>query len=100
MTNYSDYDEVKQNLPRLAELPFDSDRKLMSTLHCIDGQYVMYTKGALDVILDRTTILTDEEKQDIREANFSLSDQGLRVLAFARKNIGENRASVPAPVLC
>ncbi len=91
MTNYSDYDEVKQNLPRLAELPFDSDRKLMSTLHCIDGQYVMYTKGALDVILDRTTILTDEEKQDIREANFSLSDQGLRVLAFARKNIGENR---------
>ena len=72
MTNYSDYDEVKQNLPRLAELPFDSDRKLMSTLHCIDGQYVMYTKGALDVILDRTTILTDEEKQDIREANFSL----------------------------
>ena len=91
MANHSDYGAVKEALPRLAELPFDSDRKLMSTLHCIDGQYVMYTKGALDVILDRTTILTNEEKQDIREANFSLSDQGLRVLAFARKVIGENR---------
>ena len=91
MANHDDYETVKAELTRLAELPFDSDRKLMSTLHCIDGQYVMYTKGALDVILDRAIDLTEQEKQEIREANFSLSDQGLRVLAFARRTIGQQR---------
>ena len=44
-----------------------------------------YTKGALDVILDRAPSLTEEQKQEIRDANFDLSNQGLRVLAFARK---------------
>ncbi|MGF6376976.1 Ca2+-transporting ATPase [Clostridiales Family XIII bacterium PM5-7] len=88
---YTDYDALTAGLPRLAELPFDSDRKLMSTLHYTNGQYTMYTKGALDVLLDRTANLTDVEKNDIREMNFDFSDQGLRVLAFARKLIGEER---------
>ena len=48
----------------------------MSTLHQIDGQYIMYTKGALDVILDRAPSLTEEQKQEIRDANFDLSNQG------------------------
>ena len=80
-----DYTAAKASLPRLSELPFDSDRKLMTTLHAIDGQYVAYTKGALDVILSRTKDLTDDDKEQIRQKNFDLSDQGLRVLAFARK---------------
>lgn len=91
MTQFDDYDTVKKDLPRLSELPFDSDRKLMSTLHHIDGEYVMYTKGALDVILDRTEGLSEEEKETIRKTNFEFSNQGLRVLAFARRIIGEER---------
>ncbi|MFQ9892805.1 MAG: cation-translocating P-type ATPase [Emergencia sp.] len=86
-----DYHAIKDTLPRLSELPFDSDRKLMSTLHQIEGQYIMYTKGALDVILDRTAGLSDSEKEQIRQTNFELSDQGLRVLAFARKVIDKER---------
>lgn len=91
MTQFDDYDTVKKDLPRLSELPFDSDRKLMSTLHHIDGEYVMYTKGALDVILDRTEGLSEEEKEAVRKTNFEFSNQGLRVLAFARKSIGAER---------
>lgn len=80
-----DYGKIKADLPRLSELPFDSDRKLMSTLHHIDGKYVMYTKGALDVILERTSNLSEERKAEIRCQNFDMSNQGLRVLAFTRK---------------
>lgn len=79
---------------RLEEIPFDSDRKLMSTLHLIDGQYIMYTKGAFDVLLDRASHMatasgiapmTNEDKKAIDAANQSLSENGLRVLAFAYK---------------
>ncbi len=91
MTKHDDYEKVKADLPRLSELPFDSDRKLMSTLHNIDGQYIMYTKGALDVILDRTASLSEEEKESIRQSNFDLSNQGLRVLAFARKTMASDK---------
>ncbi|MDY2959588.1 MAG: cation-translocating P-type ATPase [Hornefia sp.] len=84
--NHDDYEYVKKNFPRLGEVPFDSDRKLMSTLHPIEGgKYVMYTKGALDVILSRTDNLSEEEKESIKDENFRLSDDGLRVLAFAQK---------------
>ncbi len=85
MNHFNDYEQVKASLPRLSELPFDSDRKLMSTLHKINGSYVMYTKGALDVILQRTANLSESEKEEIRRTNLELSAQGLRVLAFARR---------------
>ena len=80
-----DYEQTRTQFPRLAELPFDSDRKLMSTLHHIDGRYIIYTKGALDVILNRTVNLSEADKEEIRQTNFELSNQGLRVLAFARR---------------
>ena len=87
--------------PRLAEVPFDSDRKLMSTLHQIKGQYVMFTKGALDVIIARASNLTDDEKEEIREKNMELAGSGLRVLGFARKvmpsNIAESDEDLNAP---
>lgn len=84
----------RQAHKRLGEIPFDSDRKLMSTLHDLHGELELFTKGAFDVLLDRTThILTDngprplteEDKTLIVQTNHNLSDNGLRVLAFAYK---------------
>ncbi|MGX7025245.1 cation-translocating P-type ATPase [Vagococcus hydrophili] len=102
--DYSDtlnhsYREVRQNHPRLQELPFDSDRKLMSTLHLIDGEHLLLTKGGPDVLLGRSSkILLDNEvvplTEDIlakiQEQNEAFSNRALRVLAFAYKPL-ENR---------
>ena len=48
-----DPEKVRADIKRISEIPFDSDRKLMSTLHNIDGRNIMYTKGAVDVLIDR-----------------------------------------------
>ncbi|MGL5352757.1 MAG: cation-translocating P-type ATPase, partial [Clostridium sp.] len=85
---------VRGDFKRLAELPFDSDRKLMSTLHHFDDKYLMFTKGAFDVLLDRLKFIktsegvraiTYDDKQNIINTNRQLSQNGLRVLAFAYK---------------
>ncbi len=82
--------------PRLAELPFDSDRKLMTTVHEIDGKYFVYTKGAVDELLKRCDnyILDGEIKEDlqeytktINETNEGLAKNALRVLGFAYKEV-------------
>ncbi len=82
--------------PRLGELAFDSDRKLMSTLHDIDGVPTLFTKGAMDVLLDRSkwlltsegrVPLTQELKEEIGRINTQLSTEGLRVLAFAYREL-------------
>ena len=87
---------LRDEFKRLKEIPFDSDRKLMSTLHKIDNKYVMYTKGALDVLLDRTTHIktsegvkeiTQADKDRILNTNHYLSENGLRVLSFAYKEL-------------
>ena len=86
--------------PRLGELAFDSDRKLMSTLHDIDGTPTLFTKGAIDVLLDRSRWLltregkvemTPERKETISRVNMELSMEGLRVLAFAYKELDSVR---------
>ncbi len=91
---YSDYDNRLEEYPRLAEIPFDSDRKLMSTLHCIDDTLYILTKGAVDVLLERVThildngtvrSITEEDKVHIEQVNQNMSENGLRVLAFAQK---------------
>ena len=89
MKNHDDYFSVMDEHPRLSEVPFDSDRKLMSTLHQVDGKYVMFTKGAIDVILSRAANLTQEEKEAIQKENFDLSNSGLRVLGFAMKKMDQ-----------
>ena len=90
--------ELRNSHERLQEIPFDSDRKLMSTLHTFDNKNIMFTKGALDVILDRTIKiktptgvreLSYEDKQNILNANKQLSQNGLRVLAFAYKEFSD-----------
>ena len=82
--------------PRLGELAFDSDRKLMSTLHDIDGVPTLFTKGAMDVLLYRSkwlltsegrVPLTQEMKEEIGRVNTQLSTEGLRVLAFAYREL-------------
>ncbi len=79
-------DRIREKYPRLAEIPFDSDRKLMSTVHNVNGKLTMLTKGATDVLLNRMNI-TDTVKNQIAEATEQLSAQGLRLLCFAYKEI-------------
>ena len=81
------YGEIRTKYPRFAEIPFDSNRKLMSTYHDIDGEAVLFTKGALDVLLSRTINLSEDERKAIEALNQKWSSQGLRVLAFAKKRI-------------
>ena len=96
----SNENDVRNAYPRLKEIPFDSDRKLMSTLHHIAGEYILMTKGAPDVLLarcvsvkteDGIVAVTDKLREEIQEQNAAFSSQGLRVLAFAEKIIGEDR---------
>lgn len=93
--------EIRQTYPRLQEIPFDSDRKLMSTLHWRHERYEMLTKGAPDVLLARCTqiekdgnivALTEADRTEILKQNQAFSEQGLRVLAFAKRILPEERA--------
>ncbi len=93
--------QLREELVRLAELPFDSDRKLMSSLHAINGETRMLTKGALDVMLKRSTqimtatgirAITPEDIAIIEAVNHELSAGGLRVLGFAIKKLEAPRS--------
>lgn len=90
--------ELRKELHRISELPFDSDRKLMSTLNEIHGKYVMITKGAVDVLLRRvkfiyengeTREITQKDIENIENTNKTFSENGLRVLAFAYREFAE-----------
>ena len=92
--------EVRFAYPRLKELPFDSDRKLMSTLHQIEGRYTLFTKGAPDVLLARCVSvktdagivpMTEAYAEEIGKQNAAFSANGLRVLAFAERTMEEDR---------
>ena len=89
---------VRTAYPRKGELPFDSNRKMMSTQHHIDGEDRMIVKGAADVLLSRTDRIrtnekvrpiTAEDRKRIFAQNQEFSEEGLRVLAFAFKEIPE-----------
>lgn len=89
-----DEEILRMMMKRIEEIPFDSDRKLMSTKYQIHGKQTILTKGAVDVLLDRCTGVRDQdriypmtemEKEKIRRQNQKFSEQGLRVLAFAYK---------------
>ena len=91
-------DALRNVMKRMEEVPFDSDRKLMSTKYQIHGVPTILTKGAVDVLLDRCVAvryadgirtMTEEEKEKIRLQNQSFSENGLRVLAFAYKESDE-----------
>ncbi|MTK12451.1 MAG: cation-translocating P-type ATPase, partial [Clostridiaceae bacterium] len=97
-----DMDElsIRKDYPRLGEIPFDSDRKLMSTVSKLKESPIIITKGALDVLLLRAIKietsngikeLTEEDKKEIEKINRDFSRNGLRVLAFAYKDIEEGK---------
>ena len=86
--------KIRDQYPRFDELPFDSDRKLMSTLHQFDGKYTIVTKGAVDALLERITKVekngnvvdfTEQDRIEIERQNMEFSKDGLRVLAFCYK---------------
>ena len=90
---------IRDMMPRLEEIPFDSDRKLMTTKYRLHGVPTLLTKGALDVLLDRTTRIrtsegvrkmTEADRDTILNRNLIFSENGLRVLAFAYREAEEN----------
>ena len=100
---------LKKDLPRIAEIPFDSDRKLMTTIHQNnDEDFLVAVKGGLDELLanctrinDGATIrpITEKDIEDIHKANMEMASQALRVLAVGYKTISELPATfTPATV--
>lgn len=94
-----DEEVLRSLMHRLEELPFDSDRKLMSTKYSLRGTHTILTKGALDVMIDRTSSIrtesgirpiTEEDKHEILRVNQQFSENGLRVLAFGYKEVPED----------
>ena len=100
--------DLKASYPRSGEAPFDSGRKMMSTVHSANGQFIQYTKGAPDVIIGKCTHylkdgkpvpMTEEYKSSILTANKDMADKALRVLACAQKIWTEEPASYDAEIL-
>ncbi len=79
-------DDLRKEYPRLAEIPFDSDRKLMTTVHRIDGRILAVTKGAYDVIASRST--AGDSDSCARQVN-AMCEDALRVLAIAVRELPE-----------
>ena len=91
-----DYKSIRENYTRISEIPFDSDRKLMTTVNLIDDENIMFTKGAPDVIFkrckyalkyDEVIEISDEILDEYKKINENFSNRALRVLAFAYKNV-------------
>ena len=87
--------ELEKIMPRVDEAPFDSGRKMMSTVHAVDGAFVQYTKGGPDVVLSRCTAyfedgkilpMTEEKRAEIMAQNKAMADRALRVLACAKRH--------------
>lgn len=90
--------DLEKEMPRVDEAPFDSGRKMMSTIHAKDGAFVQFTKGGPDVVLSRCTYfeedgqikpMTDEKRASIMADNKAMADKALRVLAVARRDWAE-----------
>lgn len=91
-----DYKEMREKYDRLSEIPFDSDRKLMSTVNSINGNSMMFTKGGPDVVFSRckealndgdNVLITQEIIDKYKKKNEEFSNKALRVLAFAMKDV-------------
>ncbi len=106
-----DKNEQRKELPRIGEVPFDSMRKMMSTVHCAEnGKLIQFTKGAPDEVLKNCTHmleggkivpLTEEHRKSILAANKNMADRALRVLAAAQKLLGAEPTSYePADIEC
>ena len=93
--------QMEKATPRVDEAPFDSGRKMMSTVHDLGGKFVQYTKGGPDVVLARCAYyldgtevkaMTEEKRAEIMAANKAMADKALRVLAAAKRDWSEKPA--------
>ena len=88
-----DQEKEEQNWPRTADLPFDSGRKLMSTIHAReDGSWTVFVKGAPDILLERCVAsprgpLSAQDRRAVLEANEAMAQKALRVIAVARREL-------------
>ena len=89
-------EKMREKYPRLGEIPFDSDRKLMSTVHKIGDNYKMLTKGAVDVLasrikevktMDGKRVFTADDLAELKKVNTEFSEMGLRVLAVCERDV-------------
>lgn len=101
-------EKLDQNHPRLGEIPFDSDRKLMTTVNQFDDKSMVMTKGAVDVLLDRCSSifyndnirqLSGEDRTKIIEANNQMAGNALRVLGVAYKELDNHPPVLSSPEL-
>ena len=99
---------LEKATPRVDEAPFDSGRKMMSTVHDLGGSYVQYTKGGPDVVLAKCAYyyengevkpMTDAKRDEIMAANKTMADKALRVLAAAKRDWAEKPADNTAEFL-
>lgn len=99
-----DVEKTREAYARISEVPFDSDRKLMSTVHETEEGMMMIVKGAVDVLSQRMEQIrkngveqpmTDKDREDIADMNQEFSRQGLRVLGFAYKKL-EGKTEITA----
>ena len=97
-----------QAYPRVGEVPFDSGRKMMSTVHAIDGKFIQYTKGATDEILKKCThafvdgrvvAMTDAIRRKVADENTRMGNKALRVFAAAYKEYAAEPKAYEAEVL-
>ena len=96
--------ELEASFPRVGEAPFDSGRKMMSTIHKTQNGFVQYTKGAPDIVLSLCTSayvegkkvpMTDEIRQAISASNKEMADKALRVLCAAMRTYSEQPSNEP-----
>ena len=94
-------DRLEAEQPRVGEAPFDSSRKMMSTIHAVDGAFRQYTKGAPDVVLQRCTTyregqnvypMTEAKRAELLAKNKEMADRALRVLAAAERSWSQRPA--------
>ena len=86
LKNNQNKTELYHNMPRVNEIPFDSNRKMMTTIHKVGNKYRIITKGAPDVLLEKCKILIGD-KQRIQKENLQMAEKALRVIAVAYKDL-------------
>ncbi len=100
--------ELDEKCPRIGEIPFDSMRKMMSTVHSENGKYIQYTKGALEMLINRCTSylkdgkpepITDDVKKEIMAKNKEYADEALRVLTACYREYDEKPTNYESDVM-
>lgn len=87
LANGKNKNELEQAMPRVSEIPFDSNRKMMTTIHKIGNKYRVITKGAPDILLEKCHLTSKIEKTQIQKENEKMAGKALRVIAVGYKDL-------------